>query len=88
MHATSAASERNRSVWGQINTKYRNKLSLDNKIIFIRGTSNILVEPDEQGHDKYSLTTLEYISLRTIVACMLCHTLCHYGVDFLKSSDS
>eukprot|EP00955_Chlamydomonas_euryale_P106745 365725-Chlamydomonas_euryale.AAC.4 len=31
MHATSAASERNWSVWGQIYTKYRNKLSLDNK---------------------------------------------------------
>eukprot|EP00955_Chlamydomonas_euryale_P112342 366126-Chlamydomonas_euryale.AAC.8 len=47
MHATSAASERNWSVWGQTYTKYCNKLSLEKNIIFIRGISNILVEPDE-----------------------------------------
>eukprot|EP00955_Chlamydomonas_euryale_P077674 362997-Chlamydomonas_euryale.AAC.6 len=67
MHATSAASERNWSAWGQI---YTNKLSLDNNIIFIRGTSNILAEPDEQGREEYSLTALEKISFRNIVACM------------------
>eukprot|EP00955_Chlamydomonas_euryale_P054958 355993-Chlamydomonas_euryale.AAC.7 len=50
MLATSDTSERNWSVWGQIYTKHCNKLSLDNKIILIRGTSNILAEPDEQGH--------------------------------------
>eukprot|EP00955_Chlamydomonas_euryale_P040741 351801-Chlamydomonas_euryale.AAC.4 len=59
MHATSAASEHNWLVWGQIYTKYRHKLSLDNEVIFIRGTSNILAKPGEQGHEEYSLTTLE-----------------------------
>eukprot|EP00955_Chlamydomonas_euryale_P103428 365490-Chlamydomonas_euryale.AAC.13 len=60
MHATSAASESNWSVWGQIYTKYRNRLSLDkaNKIVFMRGNSDILTEPDEEGHEEYSLLTL------------------------------
>eukprot|EP00955_Chlamydomonas_euryale_P084660 363993-Chlamydomonas_euryale.AAC.5 len=37
MHATSVASERNWSAWGQIYTTYRNRLSLDkaNTIVFI-----------------------------------------------------
>eukprot|EP00955_Chlamydomonas_euryale_P024325 256516-Chlamydomonas_euryale.AAC.1 len=71
MHATSAASEHNWSVCGQIDTKYRNKLSLDNKIIFIRGTSNILAEPDEQGHEEYSLHLyhIPYCHAHSVIWC-------------------
>jgi hypothetical protein len=38
MHATSCASERNWSVWGQINTKLRAKLAIERaeKLVFIK----------------------------------------------------
>jgi len=40
-HATSCASERNWSLWGNIYVKARNRLSLDRaeKLVFIRGNS-------------------------------------------------
>eukprot|EP00955_Chlamydomonas_euryale_P034824 349907-Chlamydomonas_euryale.AAC.1 len=41
MHASSAASERNWSVWGQIYTKYRTRLELSRgeKMAYIRGNT-------------------------------------------------
>ncbi|KAG1664931.1 hypothetical protein FOA52_004453 [Chlamydomonas sp. UWO 241] len=50
MHATSAASERNWSVWGQIYTKYKMRLGLikAGKIVYIRGNSTIVAGEDNE----------------------------------------
>ena len=51
VHATSASSERNWSVWGQIFTKYRSRLDLEKgkKIAYIRGNTPAteLADPPE-----------------------------------------
>ncbi|KAG1669082.1 hypothetical protein FOA52_004001 [Chlamydomonas sp. UWO 241] len=49
-HATSAASERNWSVWGQIYTKYKTRLGLIKacKIVYIRGNSTIVAGEDNE----------------------------------------
>lgn len=50
MHATSTASERNWSVWGQIYTKYKTRLGLvkGGKIVYIRGNSKIVEGEDNE----------------------------------------
>ncbi|KAG1678407.1 hypothetical protein FOA52_015174 [Chlamydomonas sp. UWO 241] len=50
MHATSAASQRNWSAWGQIYTKYKTRLGLikAGKIVYIRGNSTIVAGEDNE----------------------------------------
>eukprot|EP00955_Chlamydomonas_euryale_P071348 361046-Chlamydomonas_euryale.AAC.1 len=78
MHATSAASERNWSVWGHVYTKCRNMLKLDkaSKIIFIRGDSEILAEPDEEGHEEYSVFPDYHAIEPKLHACSPCMPAC------------
>lgn len=49
MHATSCASERNWSLWGSVYTKARNRLSISRaeKLIFIRGNSDVCSHSDD-----------------------------------------
>ncbi len=49
MHVTSAATERNWNVWGQLFTKYRANMALATaeKLVYIRGNSSVHSSPDE-----------------------------------------
>jgi hypothetical protein len=61
MHATSAASERNWSVWGQIYTKYKTRLGLEKggKIVYIRGNSKIV--EGEDNKDEFEEVSLQVV---------------------------
>lgn len=50
MHVTSAASERNWSVWGNIYTKYRANMSIATaeKLVYIRGNSKVVEYQDDE----------------------------------------
>ncbi|KAG1662088.1 hypothetical protein FOA52_006895 [Chlamydomonas sp. UWO 241] len=64
MHATSAASERNWSVWGHIFTKYRSRLGLikGEMLVFIRGNSETVIITDgDEFEEEISLEMLEEI---------------------------
>jgi hypothetical protein len=61
MHATSAASERNWSVWGHIFTKYRTRLGLTKgeMLVYIRGNSEtILITDGDEFEQEISLDML------------------------------
>jgi hypothetical protein len=60
MHATSAATERNWSVWGQIYTKYKTRLGLvkGSKIVYVRCNSKFVDEDDNEIAEIY-LDTVE-----------------------------
>ncbi|KAG1675279.1 hypothetical protein FOA52_016311 [Chlamydomonas sp. UWO 241] len=64
MHATSAASERNWSVWGHIFTKYRTRLGLikGEMLVIIRGNSETVIITDgDEFEEEISLEMLEEI---------------------------
>ncbi|KAG1661754.1 hypothetical protein FOA52_004813 [Chlamydomonas sp. UWO 241] len=63
VHATSAASERNWSVWGHIFTKYRTRLGLikGEMLVFIRGNSETVIITDGDEFEEISLEMLEEI---------------------------
>ncbi|KAG1658601.1 hypothetical protein FOA52_016213 [Chlamydomonas sp. UWO 241] len=64
MHATSAASERNWSVWAQIFTKFRKRLGLikGEMLVFIRGNSETVIITDgDEFEEEISLEMLEEI---------------------------
>ena len=50
MHVTSAASERNWSIWGNIYTKYRANMSIKTaeKLVYIRGNSKVVEYTDDE----------------------------------------
>jgi hypothetical protein len=61
MHATSAESERNWSVWGQIFTKYRTRLGLlkGQMIVFVRGNSKTMHLIDDETEEEISLQIID-----------------------------
>ncbi|KAG1668461.1 hypothetical protein FOA52_005234 [Chlamydomonas sp. UWO 241] len=62
MHATSAARERNWSVWGHIFTKFRTRLGLikGEMLVFIRGNSKTVIITDgDEFEEEISLEMLE-----------------------------
>ncbi|KAG1679162.1 hypothetical protein FOA52_000518 [Chlamydomonas sp. UWO 241] len=63
MRATSAASERNWSVWGHIFTNYRTRLGLikGEMLVFIRGNSETVIITDGDEFEEISLEMLEEI---------------------------